>query len=193
MPTVRNRRCVEPPAETSRSFQTSVSVGEKLKDYIRSGAGVEQFADGPGKQIAWQWANGGKTFWQSMKEDPEAGDDFHQLMASRRQGRLAPSWFNIYPAESRLAVMNGNIKTEPENVLLIDIGGGRGHDVADFRAAYRHLPGKCILQDLPETIAEARKAPPGDVELMEHDFFTPQPVKGKPLCSLLARPFSTRL
>ena len=154
-----------------------------MVEYMRTGAGVEQFNDEPGKQAPWEYSHDGKSFWKILEEDPEYKQDFDLYMAARRQGDLVPEWFQLYPVGQELASTTSNprsLKTGKDDVLLVDVAGGRGHDVGKFRAHFPHLPGRCILQDLPETIAQVRKTtPPQGVELMEYDFFTPQPVKGK--------------
>ena len=62
--------------------------------------------------------------------------------------------------------------------LLVDIGGGKGHDVQAFHGKYPHR-GRLVLQDLPQGLDSMQ---PGDVdptvETMVHDFFTQQPVLG---------------
>lgn len=101
-------------------------------------------------------------------------------MSARRQGGLVPEWFEVYPVEAELAKTESTLKTGKEDALFVDVAGGRGHDAGKFKAACPSLPGRCILQDLPGTLASVKKAePPEGVELMEYDFFTPQPVKGK--------------
>ena len=153
-----------------------------MVEYMRTGAGVEQFNDEPGKQAPWEYSHNGKSFWKILEEDPEHKQDFDLYMAARRQGDLVPEWFQLYPAGQELVPTTSNLrslKTGKDDVLLVDVAGGRGHDVGNFRAHFPQLPGRCILQDLPETIAQVRKTPPQGVELMEYDFFTPQPVKGK--------------
>jgi hypothetical protein len=56
-------------------------------------------------------------------------------------------WFTTFPADEIL------IKDADQNssdaVLLVDVGGGKGHDIAAFQQAYPDAPGKLILQDLP--------------------------------------------
>lgn len=46
------------------------------------------------------------------------------------------------------------------------------------RERHNDLPGRLILQDLPETINSIEKALPG-IEPMIYDFFGPQPVIGE--------------
>ena len=151
-------------------------------EYMRTGAGVEQFNDEPGKQAPWEYSHNGKSFWKTLEEDPEYKQDFDLYMAARRQGDLVPEWFQLYPIADELLFSttdSPNLKGGKDDVLLVDVAGGLGHDVGSFRTHFPHVPGRCILQDLPETIAQVRKTPPPGVELMKYDFFTPQPVKGK--------------
>lgn len=100
---------------------------------------------------------------------PGAMEHFHTYMALRRQAEL--SWLNVYPVHEETAGL-----TDPERALYVNVGGGIGHQCAQFREKYPDIPGRIILQDLPDTIARA--LPTAGVENMAHDFFEPQPVRG---------------
>lgn len=65
-----------------------------------------------------------------------------------------------------------------DGVLLIDVGGGIGHDMELFQKYHSKLPGRLILQELPSVIEAATTRLPKGIESMEYDFFTPQPIKG---------------
>ncbi|KAL7621419.1 hypothetical protein AAE478_008741 [Parahypoxylon ruwenzoriense] len=60
---------------------------------------------------------------------------------------------------------------------LVDINGGFEHQYVALLKAFPQLHGKLILQKLPQTLLQL---PPNldRIELMAHDFFQPQPVKG---------------
>lgn len=60
----------------------------------------------------------------------------------------------------------------------VDVGGGQGHDLAEFRARFPDVEGRLVLQDQASTLDRAGGIVPTDVEVMAHDFFTEQPVKG---------------
>ncbi|KAL9621153.1 MAG: hypothetical protein Q9160_004404 [Pyrenula sp. 1 TL-2023] len=63
------------------------------------------------------------------------------------------------------------------DVLLVDIGSGRGLILDEVRTQRPDLTGLMVAQDLPHEIA-GRQPNPGAIEAMAYDFFTPQPVKG---------------
>jgi O-methyltransferase domain len=77
-----------------------------------------------------------------------------------------------YPFSAELAAGDGE-----NEILLVDVGGGRGHIVEAIRESFPELKGRMIVQDLKETVEEIED--PKGFEPMAHDFFQPQPVKGK--------------
>ncbi|KAM7191679.1 S-adenosyl-L-methionine-dependent methyltransferase [Rhypophila sp. PSN 637] len=107
--------------------------------------------------------------FQWMSEHPEQLAHFHKYMALRRQVEL--SWLTVYPVLEETKGLS-----DPERALYVNVGGGIGHQCAQFREKYPEIQGRVILQDLPATIEQALPTP--GVENMAHDFFQPQPVKG---------------
>lgn len=91
------------------------------------------------------------------------------------------NWVDWYDIQQ--LIVEGSYEKSQDAVLLVDVGGGEGHYSWQFRQKFPEAPGRVILQDLPQVIASIKK-PPNGVELAPHDFFTPQPVKGKryPFC-----------
>lgn len=83
-------------------------------------------------------------------------------------------WYKIWPLVDNVE----NLSSNSDAVLLVDVGGGQGADALAFRRAHPDLPGRIIVQDLPETVAGADKTSLDGLELQAYDFFTPQPVKG---------------
>ncbi|KAL9084756.1 MAG: hypothetical protein Q9165_007931 [Trypethelium subeluteriae] len=162
----------------SVSFTLYTEVGEKLVEYMRSGAGIHQFPDAPEMTPPYPYTHNGKTLWQIHAEDSEQKEDFDLYMSSRRQGALAPEWWETYPAATELLKSTVGLKRDTDAVLLVDVAGGRGHDLEKFRQHYPDLPGRCILQDLPETIEDLKGNPPRGCEMQGYDFFTAQPIKG---------------
>ena len=86
-----------------------------------------------------------------------------------------PSWMDngFYPVRNLVDTTS----ITNDDVLLVDIGGSIGHDLAEFKSKWPDLPGRLILQDLPAVVANADGLHE-TIEVMPHDFFTPQPVQG---------------
>lgn len=103
------------------------------------------------------------------------GHHFSDHMGGRRLGRIP--WMNskLYPVQQRLIQ---GADTDPGRAFLVDIGGGAGHDLIEFRQHYPDAPGKLILQDLPAVLKQVEDLDPAIV-CMEYDFFEEQPVKGR--------------
>jgi hypothetical protein len=95
-------------------------------------------------------------------------------MAFRRQPEL--SWLTVYPVAEQAK------GCDPSRAVYVNIGGGVGHQCAQFKQRFPDIPGRVILQDMPHSIANALPTP--GVENIVHDFFQPQPIKGEfdPLC-----------
>lgn len=94
-------------------------------------------------------------------------------MGGQRRDRV--DWFDSFPVEEIL--VQGSYK-DVQGVLLIDIAGGRGHDVQAFVRRFPDASGKLVLQDVPAVIDEITDLDEGIVQ-MKYDFFTPQPIKGE--------------
>ncbi len=95
-------------------------------------------------------------------------------MSGYRAGKS--SWVDpgFYPVEEHLGT---GMKRGTEEVLLVDVGGGLGHDLELLKEKHEHLPGRLILQDKEEVLSQT--PPKNNVfEKMTHDFFTRQPVQG---------------
>ena len=71
--------------------------------------------------------------------------------------------------------------------MLTDIGGGMGHKAVAVKKRFPDLPGRFIVQDLPQII-EGQKLD-ACMDSIAHDFFTPQPLEGThdPILSLLTQ------
>lgn len=115
----------------------------------------------------------GQTMWDWFQEPPnqEMSDDFNRQMRFTVQGRK--SWLDVRPPDDLVKAWDG------ESPLIVDVGGGIGQDVAAFKRKFPDVQGKIVLQDLPSAIEQARKNAdlPG-IELLAHDAFKEQPVKG---------------
>lgn len=115
------------------------------------------------------WNKGHDTsldFVSYGKQNPKYLKWFQSLMSVPREG----DWLDVFSINS-LALLNHD-----NQAIFVDIGGGIGHQSARLRARFPELPGRIIVQDLPEVLNHAPKMQ--GIELMPHNFFEPQPVRG---------------
>lgn len=85
--------------------------------------------------------------------------------------RIRGRWLDEYPIERETRGW------DPKRPVFVDVGGNVGHYCAMFKARFPNVPGRVILQDLPSTLAHA--LPTVGVEVIGHDFFEPQTVRGR--------------
>ncbi|PWY70297.1 o-methyltransferase [Aspergillus sclerotioniger CBS 115572] len=116
------------------------------------------------------------SFFDFLSRDSTLSAQFNNLMSVYHQGRA--SWMDqgFYPVE-RLLTPTPITSTPDSNILLVDVGGGKGHDLNEFRIKWPAATGRLILQDQPAVLAEATGLHES-IERMPHDFFTEQPCKG---------------
>lgn len=71
----------------------------------------------------------------------------------------------------------------PDAPLVVDVGGGKGQALAQIKRNQPAIPAeRLVLQDREVAIRDAEDNRPPELKgarMMAHDFFTPQPVKGK--------------
>lgn len=108
-------------------------------------------------------------FFDYLATKPKISEAFNTVMKQslRRPGL---QWYEYFPVEAKLRVESSSAP------LLVDIGGGRGHDLIALKQKYPSIPGKFILQDLSVVVDDVKDL--SGIEAMSHNFFTPQPVKG---------------
>src|SRR5258706_168577 len=94
---------------------------------------------------------------------PKLQHAFNVVMGMTRPGR-SNRWFEVFPASLKLHVQS------PSDVLIVDIGGGVGHDLISFKEKYLDLPGMLILQEISVVIDSIANLPAG-IQAMKHDFF----------------------
>ncbi|KAK5129289.1 hypothetical protein LTR08_003619 [Meristemomyces frigidus] len=133
-----------------------------------------QHQDLPSAPGAWRLAFGnGTDFFSYIAHDERLMDQFHNMMAVQRFRR--PDWFDVYHVqENMVARYDASIS----NVMLVDIGGSRGHELQKFKTKFPCALGKLVLQDLGHVIEGADGLETSGIMKMQYDFFTPQPVKG---------------
>ena len=108
-------------------------------------------------------------YWDTL---PGVRDNFNLFMTGARASR--PAWMSWFPVEEE--VLQGT-ENDKENPLIVDIGGGRGQDLAAFEQKFPDTSSRLVLQDLPSVIAGNSELK--GIEQMGYDFFNPQPIHGK--------------
>lgn len=113
----------------------------------------------------------GIPLFEYFQEHHEYGQAFGDFMRVRQS--KSTKWFDVYPARARVEEAG----TNDSDVLLVDVGGGRGHWAQEFRNAMpsRDYPGRVIVQDQPSVVSRIQI---DEIEALAYDFFTPQPIKG---------------
>lgn len=112
----------------------------------------------------------GLNFFGRLHKSPEYYEAFTGHMEARTSWNTP--WTKIYDAGK---LIEGADLGKP---LVVDVGGNTGIDISHVLKARPDLPsGVLVLQDLPEIIERADVD--DKITAMAHDFFKPQPVKGK--------------
>ena len=113
-------------------------------------------------------------FFPWLAANPTQASYFNHFMQAYRAGNAM--WFEqtFYSVASRLVA---GFDASHSDVFLVDVGGGKGHDLAAFATAFPNPPGLLILQDQPAVIAEVPTSIMHNFLAQPHDFFTPEPVK----------------
>ncbi|KAL4819588.1 S-adenosyl-L-methionine-dependent methyltransferase [Aspergillus spinulosporus] len=117
-------------------------------------------------------------FFDWLVTNPPNLQHFNSFMTAYRADKA--NWFDegFYPVKERLV---DGFDERVSDVFLVDVGGGRGHDVLAFAARHPGHPGKLVLQDRAPVIAgvlETGSETDRPFIAAAHDFFTPQPVVG---------------
>ena len=152
--------------------ETIFPIGLKIRDYLSTVTSTNNSSNAHPSACHFAF---GKTFWQLLDEDADRRASFNEYMKAARRGGQAQIWHERYPPVAKLK--DENLRNGPDALLMVDVGGGVGGQVGAFRKQYADLPGRCVLQDLPDTIKN-NALPPENVKLMPYDFFTPQPLRG---------------
>jgi hypothetical protein len=124
--------------------------------------------DGP-FQYAYNVQEPAFDYWA---KDPVATDTFNTFMTGVRAGRK--NWVQWFPIQERL--ISGSTGKDGDT-LIVDVGGGRGHDLNTFLKYFPDAKGRFVLEDLPVVIDDVNDRNP-QIEAVKHDFFDRQPIHG---------------
>lgn len=134
----------------------------KFQNPPEANNGPLQYAEGT-KESMWGWL---------LTERIDLNDDFNTFMEASSGDR--GFWVNWFPVEEYLLI---GFTGDANDVLLVDMAGGRGQDIKAFQDKFIDVPGRLVLQDQEHVLADAQV---GDrIEKMPFDLYKPQPVKGR--------------
>jgi O-methyltransferase domain len=110
--------------------------------------------------------------WGYLKEDPSRGKMFNESM--RSSAIVGAAGVPPFPFATELKCQS------EDEVLIVDVGGGKGQALESIRKTFPDLKGRMIVQDLPEVTKDTNNAAhlPSSIEAMPADFFKPQPIRG---------------
>ena len=143
-----------------------------LPEYLKSTAfrSPTELTDGP-----FQFAHRTNLpFFAWLDQNSPYLSLFNSYMSAYRAGKS--TWVDpgFYPVSERVVA---GFDSSLSEVLLVDVGGGYGHDLKELRAKSSNLPGKLVLQDREEVIsALSSNTTENFFEAKVHDFFTTQPI-----------------
>jgi hypothetical protein len=164
---------------TSSASATGVRDISALPEYVTEFGFGNPGAD-PSHPTLFQWLH--KTdveffAWMTSLEDKTRLKEFNEAMTNSIATDRAGSqsiFLDNYPFQDELKDVS------PDEVAIVDVGGGYGHLLREVRARLPLIKGKLVLEDLPETVKGAGGVVPTDnVDIQPYNFFTQeQPVKG---------------
>lgn len=113
------------------------------------------------------------SYFDYLHSDERKMRNFNNFMTGSRGARK--HWTEWFPVRDIVLqdLTNSNINTK----LLVDMGGGKGHDLARFLRKFPEAAGRLVLQDLPGTVATMEDLG-GGIDIQSHNLFTAQPVRG---------------
>ncbi|KAK4240554.1 S-adenosyl-L-methionine-dependent methyltransferase [Achaetomium macrosporum] len=123
------------------------------------------------------WRGEGASMFQYVGTNPLLTSDFNDAMECHSKYNLTP-WVDIYPTDTIIAAAKERGHLGSGRPLVVDVGGGKGHDLRKFLARHPDVPaGSLVLEDLPDILkgVEAELLANSAIAVQPHDFFMAQP------------------
>ncbi|KAH8691963.1 O-methyltransferase-domain-containing protein [Talaromyces proteolyticus] len=162
---------------SNASFLTSVVVAlpisSKLPEYFRgTGCCSPETENDSSFQYAFNIQDGQTAFdWWSKY--PVLSENFNTFMTE--VGGARSHWVNWLPVQE--VRLNEEKETMVQQILMVDISGGKGHDLTAFIKMYPEATRRFVLEDLPHVIDDHDPAEGHDsIELVKCDMRHEQPI-----------------
>lgn len=115
----------------------------------------------------------GKTYYEVISADPERFEMFNQTLVQMDAEMPVRGMFPFGSIKEQ-------VQAEPDRPFIVDVGGGMGKVLNSIlEEAPQGFGAECVLQDRADVLASIPQESIPGVKKMEHDFFTPQPVKSR--------------
>lgn len=114
-----------------------------------------------------------ETFYQRLIKDPEKVAGFNAFQArsyDQERARIPGGFASVYPFEKELADVG------PDEIAIVDVGGGHGYVVEDICKAVPAIRGKVVVEELKETLVGHAQLE--GIRFVDHDFYEKQPILG---------------
>lgn len=140
-----------------------------------------------------QWTMGvNVTYFDWIAQNPQQARDLVTSMKATQTTSTGQKWFDYYPAQNRLldGLQYGSVASG--DVLLVDLGGGNGHDLKCFVERFPEVENeteRLVLQELPEVVAAIDRSTLPEIRIIAGSFFDPQPIQGMYVVGREAFPF----
>jgi hypothetical protein len=143
----------------------------KLHEFLPAN-GWKNPSDARNNPYTYAHQTGGKMMWEHLLQYPERMKAFNLAMGAQSESSM---WsVDIVDFHSVLAPFN----TTDDSVLVVDIGGGKGHCLQRIQKSIQDIKGRLILQERPEVLSDTYDLENSRIEKYEYNFFETQPVKG---------------
>ena len=163
-------RAAADPADVRRRFAAATHSLSQMPFYLAK-TGYKNVTGNPGP-FQHAKSTSDDMFPWLINNNPDLMHHFSNFMAGQQAQR--GDWFNRLDVKSLM--LNG-ANSGSDATLIVDVGGGEGHDIQAFHRAFPDAPGKLVLQDLPPVINNIKQLDQA-IDKMAYDFFTTQPIKG---------------
>lgn len=155
-------------SHSNDNSHTNMQITSKLFDYFEE-KGYKNPSDAYDApfQLAYQT---NEHYFEWLSKRPATQSVFNSVMTESKR-HYGVEWFEIFPVLDKLQV-------PPERVAFVDVGGGVGHDVIALKTRFPQLPGKYIVQDLPQVIDDIKEPLGEGISAVKIDMFEGQPIQG---------------
>jgi hypothetical protein len=117
----------------------------------------------------------GQSLWPYIAARPKLLSATHAFFEGDRGSR--PLWVDWFPVQ-KLLLDDISKPVDEGDILYVDVAGGRGHDLLDFKQKFSNYPGKYVLMDLPHVVDD-KTLHLANVEKRAFNFFEDQVVPSK--------------